>query len=55
MKQPPGDIKIKVLATTRNISSESARRLLERNKQHAEDLDLVQRDLDKPDTIRNIS
>lgn len=49
----PG-IKFKVLALTRDTSSESARQLLERNKQHVDNFTLVQGDLDKPDSIRNI-
>lgn len=48
------DIKYRVLALTRDTSSESARQLLERNKQHADDFSLVQGDLDKPDSIRKV-
>jgi uncharacterized protein YbjT (DUF2867 family) len=47
-------IKYKVQALTRNPSSEPARQLLERNRQHVEELSLVQGDLDKPDSIRKI-
>lgn len=49
-----GAFRFKVLALTRNTSSESAHRLLERNKQHGEDFSLVQGDLDRPDSIRKI-
>ena len=49
----PG-IKFKVQALTRDISSESARQLLERNKQHVDDISLVQGDLDKPESIRKV-
>lgn len=49
-----GTGKFKVLALTRNTTSEAAHRLLERNKQHADDFSLVQGDLDKPDSIRKI-
>lgn len=48
------DIKFKILALTRDKSSESARKLLERNKQHEGNFSLVQGDLDKPDSIRKI-
>lgn len=48
------EIKFKVLALTRDTSSESARQLLERNKQHLDNFSLVQGDLDKPDSIRKI-
>ncbi|KAG6368887.1 hypothetical protein INS49_003105 [Diaporthe citri] len=45
-------IKFKALALTRDTSSECARQLLERNKQHVNIFSLVQGDLDKPDSIR---
>lgn len=48
------DVKFKALALTRDTSSESARQLLERNKQHGDKFSLVQGDLDKPDSIRKI-
>lgn len=48
------DIKFRVLALTRNISSESARQLLEWNKQHVDNFSLVQGDLHKPDSIRKV-
>lgn len=48
------DIKFKVLALTRDTSSESARQLLERNKQHVDNFSLVQGDLDKIDSIRKV-
>lgn len=48
------DIKYRILALTRDTSSESARQLLERNKQHADDFSLVQGDLDKPDSIKKV-
>lgn len=47
-------VKFKVQALTRDISSAPARQLLERNKQYADDIDLVQGDLDKPDSIRKV-
>lgn len=49
----PG-VKFRVLALTRAISSESARQLVEQNKQHVDNFSLVQGDLDKPDSIRKI-
>lgn len=53
---PPAspDIKFKVLALTRDTSSESARQLLERNQQHEDKFSLVRGDLDKPDSIRKV-
>lgn len=48
------DIKFKVLALTRDTSSESARQLLERNTQHVDDFSMVQGDLDKPDSISKV-
>lgn len=50
----PSGIKFKVQALTRDTSSESARQLLERNKQHMDNISLVQGNLDKADSIRNI-
>lgn len=50
----PAGIKFKVLALTRDASSESARQLLERNQEHVDNFSLVQGDLDKPDSIRKI-
>lgn len=47
-------VKFKVQALTRDTSSASAHQLLERNKQHADDISLVQGDLDKPDSIRKV-
>ena len=48
------DVEFKILALTRDTSSESARQLLERNNQHGDKVNLVQGDLEKPDSIRNI-
>ncbi|KAL1864543.1 hypothetical protein Daus18300_007558 [Diaporthe australafricana] len=48
------DIKFKVLALTRDTSSASARQLLERNKEHAANISLVQGDLNKPDSIQRV-
>lgn len=48
------DIKFRVLALTRDTSSEPARQLLERNKEHVDNFSLVQGDLDKPDSIRKV-
>ncbi|KAJ0122043.1 hypothetical protein J7T55_002554 [Diaporthe amygdali] len=53
-QQAPQGTKFKVLALTRDTSSPSARQLLERNKQHASRIDLVQGDLEKPESIRKI-
>lgn len=48
------NIIFKVLALTRDTSSQSARQLLERNKQHVDNFSLVQGDLHKPDSIRKV-
>lgn len=53
-QQAPQGIKFKVLALTRDTSSPSARQLLERNKKHASSINLVQGDLEKPESIRKI-
>ncbi|KAK7715697.1 hypothetical protein SLS63_011284 [Diaporthe eres] len=47
-------IRFKVLGLTRDTSSESARQLLERDKQHVDHFSLVQGDLHKPDSIRKV-